>query len=82
MGVKLRSHELEVGFYPIIDFILDPPTAPVADAGQEPLQAEVGVTFSTRPRFKMWRFDAPRLGFGYRMAGDLSAWRIVIGVPF
>ena len=81
-GVKLRGRELEVGFYSIIDFIGDPPSAPLADAGQEPFQVELGVTISSRPRFKIWRFDAPRLGFGYRMAGDLSAWRIVIAAPF
>jgi hypothetical protein len=82
MGVRLRGHELEFGFYSIIDFIGDPPSAPLADAGQEPFQVELGITLSSRPRFKIWRFDTPRVGFGYRMAGDLSAWRIVLGVPF
>ena len=48
----------------------------------DPLQAEFGFTFSTRPAFKIWRFDAPRLGFGYRLAGELSAWHFLIGVPF
>ena len=65
-----------------MDAILDPPTAPVANAGEEPVQAEFGMTIATRPRIKIWRFDAPRLGLGYRLAGDLSGWRIVIGVPF
>ena len=38
--------------------------------------------FATRPRYRIWRFDAPRLGFGYRLAGTLSGWRFVIGEPF
>jgi len=46
------------------------------------MQAEFGVTFSTRPVFKIWRFDAPRLGLGYRLAGELSAWHILLGAPF
>jgi hypothetical protein len=81
-GWRVHDHEIEVGAYVILDGILDPPTAPLAGADDEPAQAEFGFTFATRPRIKLWRFDAPRLGFGYRLAGDLSAYRIVIGVPF
>ncbi|HEV7609315.1 MAG TPA: hypothetical protein VGO61_18395 [Steroidobacteraceae bacterium] len=82
VGWKMRGHELELGMYAIFDLILDPPTAPVADGRKQPLQAEFGVTFRTRPVFKIWRFDAPRLGFGYRLAGPLSAWHILLGAPF
>jgi hypothetical protein len=82
LGWRIRGHELELGVYAIFDAILDPPTAPLANAGEEPAQTEFGITFATRPRFKIWRFDAPRIGFGYRLAGDLSAFRIVLGVPF
>jgi hypothetical protein len=81
-GWKPRGRELEIGLYGIFDLILDPPTAPVADGRKQPLQAEFGVTFSTRPVFKIWRFDAPRLGLGYRLAGELSAWHILLGAPF
>lgn len=81
-GWRVRDHEIEFGVYAILDAILDPPTAPVADAEEEPAQAEFGITVATRPRIKLWRFDAPRIGFGYRLAGDLSGFRIVLGVPF
>jgi hypothetical protein len=81
-GWEPRGRELEIGMYGIFDVILDPPTAPVADGRKQPLQAEFGVTFSTRPVFKIWRFDAPRLGLGYRLAGELSAWHILLGAPF
>lgn len=83
IGWKVRGREIELGMYAIVDVILDPPTAPVARArpGQS-LQADFGVTFSTRPAFKLWLWDAPRLGFGYRLAGELSAWHFLIGVPF
>jgi hypothetical protein len=82
LGWRIHGHEVELGVYAVFDAILDPPTAPLADTGEEPAQAEFGITFATRPRFKIWRFDAPRIGFGYRLAGDLSAFRIVLGVPF
>jgi hypothetical protein len=72
----------ELGLYGIFDVIVDSPSAPLAGGRNYPIQAEFGFTISTRPRYKIWRFDAPRLGFGYRLAGELSAWRLVIGVPF
>lgn len=81
-GWRIRGREVELGLYSIFDVILDPPTAPVAEARKVPLQAEFGFTVSTRPAVKIWRFDAPRLGFGYRLAGELSAWHFLIGVPF
>jgi len=81
-GWRIRDREVEFGVYVIYDAILDPPTAPVAGADEQPAQGEVGITFATRPRIKLWRWDAPRLGLGYRIAGDLSAFRIVLGVPF
>jgi hypothetical protein len=82
VGWELRGREVELGLYGIFDVITDPPTVPMADAEKAPLQAEFGFTFASRPRIKVWRFDLPRLGFGYRLAGELSAWRFVIGVPF
>lgn len=82
MGFRLRGREPEIGLYAIFDLIVDPPTAPVAEGHKQPIQAEFGFTLSTRPALKIWRFDAPRIGLGYRLAGELSSWRIVIGVPF
>jgi hypothetical protein len=79
---KVRGREVELGLYGIFDLILDPPTMPVAEARKQPLQAEFGFTFSTRPVYHLGWFDAPRLGFGYRLAGELSAWHFLIGKPF
>jgi len=82
LDASVRGRNLELGLYGIFDVIVDPPTAPVAGAEEAPMQAEFGFTFATRPRIKIWKFDVPRLGFGYRMAGELTAWRFVIGAPF
>lgn len=82
MGPTWRRHRLEVGLYGIFDLIADPPTVPLAGAREVPAQAEFGITLATRPRLRIGRFDAPRVGMGYRIAGELSAWRLVLGVPF
>jgi hypothetical protein len=77
-----RSRHLLAGFYAIADVVTDPPEAPLAAGEQTIMQLEFGVTFNTepRPRIGSWRW--PRLGFGYRIAGDYSGWRIVVGAPF
>jgi len=82
IGWKIHDREVELGLYGVFDVILDPPTLPVPEARKQPLQAEFGFTFSTRPVYHFWWFDAPRLGFGYRLAGELSAWHFLIGKPF
>jgi hypothetical protein len=82
VGWRVRGRELEFGVYSVWDLIADPPTAPMAEAREQPVQAEFGITFASRPRLKIWRFDAPRLGLGYRFAGELSGWRLLIGAPF
>jgi hypothetical protein len=81
-GLYWGSRELDGGLYGIFDIILDAPIPPVAGAQRETLQWEVGAMLGTQPAVKMWRFDAPRLGIGYRSAGEFSGWRIVLGRPF
>lgn len=43
---------------------------------------EVGVTFGTRPRLKIWRLELPRIGVSYRFGDGLTSWRINFGFPF
>ncbi len=82
LGWHIRDREVELGLYAIFEVVLDPATEPVARGNGQSIQAEFGFTLATRPRYRIWRFDAPRLGFGYRLAGTLSGWRFVIGMPF
>lgn len=76
-----RRHRLLVGFYGILDVVPDPPAAP---AGVKPsvVQFEVGMTFNGKPRPKLGPLNWPRLGVGYRFAGQFSGWHIVLGAPF
>jgi hypothetical protein len=46
------------------------------------VQLEVGITFNGYPRPQIGHLHWPRLGFGYRFAGEFSGWRIVLGAPF
>ncbi len=74
-------HRLLVGLYGILDVVPDPPAAP---EGVKPsvVQFEAGVTFNGLPRPKLGPLNWPRLGVGYRFAGQFSGWRIVLGAPF
>jgi hypothetical protein len=77
-----RTRHLLAGVYAITDIVTDPPDVPLQAGEQTIMQLEFGVTFNAepRPRIGSWRW--PRLGFGYRIAGDFSGWRIVVGAPF
>jgi hypothetical protein len=76
------SRRLQAGLYAISDIVPDPPDLPLEGREQTVMQLELGVTFNLDPRPTIGSWRWPRLGFGYRMAGDLSGWRIVIGAPF
>jgi hypothetical protein len=76
------SRRLQAGVYVIADIVTDPPEAPLDVGEQSMMQVELGVTFNAEPRPRIGKWRWPRLGFGYRMAGDFSGWRIVFGAPF
>ena len=37
--------------------------------------------FGMNPMYQLWGMALPRIGIGYRDAGTLSGWRLVIGEP-
>jgi hypothetical protein len=76
------SRRLLAGLYTIVDIVPDPPELPLAAGEQSMVQLELGLTLNTEPRPRIGRWRWPRLGFGYRVAGGFSGWRIVIGAPF
>lgn len=76
------SRRLLAGLYAIVDIVPDPPELPLAAGEQSMVQLELGLTLNTEPRPRIGRWRWPRLGFGYRVAGGFSGWRIVIGAPF
>ena len=76
------TRHLVAGFYTIVDIVPDPPEAPADVGKQSVIQMEGGITFNTDPRFEIGPIRWPRIGLGYRYAGDFSGWRIVVGAPF
>ena len=83
-GTKLdiRGQQVEVGLYGLFDVLIDPPAVTVAGTDGEPLRLEVGIMTGLRPGLLIWRFGLPRIGFGYRLAGELSGWHIALGTQF
>lgn len=76
------TRRLMTGLYTIVDIVPDPPDLPAEAGEQSVVQLELGITLNTEPRPRIGRWRWPRLGFGYRLAGEFSGWRIVVGAPF
>jgi hypothetical protein len=45
-------------------------------------QWELGLTFGTEPRHRVWGIRLPRFGIAHRFGDGLPGWRIVFGFPF
>ena len=77
-----RERWYELGVYGVGDIYLDAPHGPQSGISARTLQFEFGVMFGLNPMYRLWGIALPRLGIGYRDAGILSGWRLVIGEPF
>ncbi len=77
-----KDRRLEVGVYGIADVYLNAPTGPASGISTRTLQFETGLMFGMNPMYQFKGIPLPRLGIGYRDAGILSGWRLVIGEPF
>lgn len=76
------ARALETGFFAVLDWYPDPPTGPATGIDIPAVQFELGMMLGTRPALRWKRVPIPRIGLSYRFAGDISAWRLVIGAPF
>jgi len=81
-GVTLGQHEIELSVYGFTDYFPDAPRPPVAGTRASRLQFEPGFMIGALPPWQIHNFQLPRLGIGYRFAGDLSGWHLVISTPF
>jgi hypothetical protein len=83
MGFMAWGKEADYGLYAIFDLQYGDPKFPIEHADRARLedQYEVGVTFGRTEPAKLWRFELPRLGVGYRFASGVSVFRFVIGIP-
>jgi hypothetical protein len=81
-GLKIAQHEIELSVYGFADYFPDAPRPPVAGTRASHLQFEPGFMLGALPPWEIHGFELPRLGIGYRFAGDLSGWHLVISTPF
>ena len=89
-GVELRrtfdltwhSRALQLAPYAITDVYFEAPSGPDSGISPRTFQYEVGLMFGVSPRWEIYGVPLPRLGIGWREAGVLSGWRLVLGDPF
>lgn len=89
-GVELRrdlpwpvhGREPQLAPYAVTDIYFDAPSGPESGISARTVQFEAGLMFGVSPMWQVHGIPLPRLGVGYRVAGVLSGWRLVIGDPF
>jgi hypothetical protein len=72
----------QLGSYAMTDVYFDAPSGPASGIAARTVQFEGGLMFSASPMWQVKGFTLPRIGIGYRVAGVLSGWHLVIGEPF
>jgi len=83
LPVGWPSHQLglQLGPYALTDVYFNAPSGPASGIAARTVQFEAGLMFGAQPMWKVCGYDLPRIGIGYRKAGILSGWRLVIGDP-
>ena len=83
LGVAVKQHALDYGLYGAFFLFVDDLQFPLrrSENGSLDDQYELGVTFGTKERVRIWHVPVPRFGFGYRFGEGISAVRFVIGIP-
>jgi len=81
-GLTIGQHKIELSVYGFADYVPDAPRPPVAGTRTSRLQIEPGFLVGADPQWRIRNFELPRIGVGYRFAGDLSGWHLDISKPF
>jgi hypothetical protein len=83
LALAVRGHGLNWGPYVMSYLYLEPTKVWLKEKPLEiGRQYEIGLTVGPRDRVDLWRFEAPRLGVGYRFGDGISAVRLVVGSAF
>jgi hypothetical protein len=84
-GTSARGHALDWTMYAAQYLLHDDSTSSLSTfddiASGWDDQYEVGATFGTKEKVKVWKIPIPRIGIGYRFGEELSVFRIVFGTP-
>ena len=89
-GIELRRNfdwswyerRAQLAPYAITDIYFNAPSGPYSGISARTVQFETGLMLGAVPMWEIHGFTLPRIGVGYRVAGVLSGWRLVIGDPF
>jgi hypothetical protein len=81
-GLTIGQHKIELSVYGFADYFPDAPRPPVVGTRTSRLQLEPGFLIGAEPQWRIRSFELPRIGIGYRFAGDLSGWHLDISEPF
>jgi hypothetical protein len=82
LGWTIGGRDLQVGPFGAVDIYIKAPTGPVSGISAQAVQLTTGLDFGVDPMWEVVGFTLPRIGIGYRAAGVLSGWYLVIGDPF
>jgi hypothetical protein len=82
LNVTWDGRRVQLAPYAVMDVYFHAPEDPASGLASRTVQFETGLMWGVAPMWRLWGLDLPRLGLGYRFAGSLSGWRIVIGDPF
>ena len=82
VGLVFHSRAVQFSPYAVVDIYFNAPEGPASGISARTLQFEVGLMLNVTPNWQIFGVPLPRLGLGYREAGVLSGWRLVIGEPF
>ncbi len=80
--LAVGERRLRVAPYTLLDAYINPPTSPLTGRDADRYQKEIGFSLSLYPRSSRLGIALPALGVSYRIAGELSGWRLAIGAPF
>ena len=83
LDLTWHSRAFEFAPYAIADVYFNAPSGASSGISPRTFQYEIGLMFGMAPRWEVLHgWPLPRLGVGYREAGVLSGWRLVLGDPF
>jgi hypothetical protein len=82
IGLWIGDRAVQLGPYGLIDIYFNAPSGPASGISAHTVQVETGLMLGVNPMWQVLGITLPRLGVGYRFAGDVSGWRLVIGDPF
>jgi hypothetical protein len=82
VGLAIDARQMQLAPYGLVDIYFDAPSGPASGISARTIQMEAGLMLGVRPMWQIHGIELPRLGIGYRLAGELSGWRLAISDPF